>query len=134
MAQVWGEVMQIKHLSIATQDPQRAATILAAMTGGRVEGFRSGDMLNGRVCMWGGDTDELVEFIPHGFCIVRREHGGAYFKKTDVPVGYNTTHVQLVATKPVSLIQDVAQEHGCLHGWRVQSGGPCMKYGLKSNY
>lgn len=115
--------MKIKHLSIVVQNPKRAAHVLAELSGGRPESFGSTNMQGAWVCLWGGDTDELIEFLPEGYLLHSTELG-ANFKKSDAKLGYNSTHFQIEVDIPLAKIKEIASKHNCHHYFRPRFGGP----------
>lgn len=110
--------MKITHLSITVEDPRRSATILAEMTNGKAAPFKSPNMEGAFVCMWGGNQDELIEFLPNGYLMYLSERG-ADFKKTDQNIPYNSTHFQLRTSISLEKIKTLADKYNCPHYLRA---------------
>lgn len=116
-------MVEIKHLSVSVQDPEKVATALAAMTGGRAQPFLSRNMPGAWVCLWDAATNHLIEFLPKGYLMHATDYG-ADFKAVGSAQAYNSTHVQLAVKTPLRDLQAVADQFGFVHKFRPNRGGP----------
>ena len=127
--------MRIVHLSVVVDAPERVARILAELSHGRVESFRTASMSGAWVCMWGGDQDELIEFIPKGYLMCPAAEG-VDFRPTTTAHGYNSTHVQLEVDVMLGDIRAIADAHGCRHSLRrsPRLGGPLYDVWIEDEF
>lgn len=125
--------MKITHLSVVVKNPKLSCQILAEMTQGRAEEFKSKNMSGDWVCMWGNDTDELVEFLPHGY-LMHPTALGANFKKIETPLGYNSTHFQLEISIALEEIKTVADKYQLHHYFRPRFGGPLYEVWIEDQF
>ena len=115
--------MEIRHLSVTSKAPERSAKILAEMTKGKSEPFRSKNMQGAWVCLWDEENDQLIEFLPERYLMIPTEVG-ANFKKLDIAQGFNSTHFQIEVDSPLDLIKEIAERYDCHHYFRPKFGGP----------
>lgn len=125
--------MKIKHLSVVVKNPERAAKVVAELANGKAEQFFSKYMQGAWVCMWGGDTDELIEFLPEGYLMYPTDLG-ANFKAASEKHGYNSTHFQLEVDIPVESLKAVASKHNCHHYFRPRFGGPLYEVWIEDQF
>lgn len=116
-------MLEIKHLSVSVQKPERAAKALAEMTNGRAQTFTSGSMQGAWVCIWDEKMNQLIEFLPNHYLMHPTDYG-ADFKKMDVVQNFNSTHFQLEIDLPVNAIKAVADKYNFRHSFRPRRGGP----------
>lgn len=116
-------MIKIKHLSVVAKNPERCSVILAELSNGKSVPFRSKNMLGGYICMYGSETDELIEFLPEGYLLYPTELG-ANFKPANAPHGYNSTHFQMEVDVSMEHIKSVADKYKLHHCFRPRFGGP----------
>ena len=116
-------MLKIKHLSITAKDPQKAAQILAELTDGIAELFRSKTIYGAWLCTWNKKENELIEFIPNTYLLSPGEYA-AYYKLVDVEQNFNSTHILLETVKSVNHLKRVADKYDLYHCFRPRFGGP----------
>lgn len=116
-------MIEIKHLSVSSREPEKAAKALAEMTDGRAVAFTSSNMQGAWVCIWDEATNQLIEFLPHNYLMHPTDYG-ADFKKMDQAQNFNSTHFQLEIKLPVERIKSVADKYNFRHSFRPRRGGP----------
>jgi hypothetical protein len=128
-------MVQIKHLSLAVKQPEKVARILAEMTQGEACHFPAGTTMNGWVCLWSIEKNELIEFLPQGWRMYPAD-GGARFEDIGITNGYNPTHVQLEVSVTLNHLQTIANKYGCRHGARCgpRRGGPLYEIWLEDDF
>ncbi|MGF1686575.1 hypothetical protein L4C36_07745 [Photobacterium japonica] len=124
--------MKIKHLSLSAKQPQRCATILAALTGGEAKPFPSPTMENAWLCVWDEANNALIEFIPHDYALCYGEHGAVYERQA-YPVAFNAAHVMLEANKSIDELAGLADTYGLVHRFRPRFGGPLYEVWLEAS-
>lgn len=128
-------MVQIKHLSLAVKHPEKVARVLAEMTNGEALQFSAGTTMNGWVCLWNAEKNELIEFLPQGWMMYPADEG-ARFKDIGITQKYNPTHVQLEVTVALSHLQSIANKFECQHGTRsdTRRGGPLYEVWLEDDF
>ena len=116
-------MVQIRHLSVTTQNPEKAAKALAEMTGGKAQPFSTRTMIGAWVCIWSEQENHLIEFLPDGY-LMRPADYGADFHNLEMNQNYNSTHFQLEVTAPLENIKRIADQYGFKHKFRPYRGGP----------
>lgn len=125
--------MKIKHLSVVVKNPELSAKIVAEISDGRAVQFGSKNMQGAWVCMWGGDTDELIEFLPEGYLMYATDLG-ANFKPVVEKHGYNSTHFQLEVSISLAKIKSVADKYNCRNYLRPRFGGPLYEVWVEEQF
>ena len=110
-------MVQIKHLSVSVNDPEKAAKSLAEMTSGKAQPFISKNMPGAWVCIWDEKTNHLVEFLPNEYLMYATDYG-ADFRKFEFKQNFNSTHFQIEVDTP---LKDKFNLH---HKFRPSRGGP----------
>ncbi len=125
----------IKHLSIAVDSPARAAQILADLTGGTAQPFKTRTTMRAWVCLWNAEKHELIELLPRDWVMYPTSEG-ASFKEINASNSYNATHIQLETFTPLHQIQAIADKHGCQHYPRVNPrfGGPLYEVWIEEDF
>lgn len=116
-------MVEIKHLSVSVNSPEKVAKALAEMTSGKAESFISKNMSGAWVCLWDEKTNHLIEFLPNDYLMHPTEYG-ADFKKLESKQNFNSTHFQLEVKTPLSDIKAIADKYGLSHKFRPYRGGP----------
>jgi hypothetical protein len=116
-------MVEIKHLSVSVHNPEKAAKVLAEMTGGQAQAFSTRNMFGAWVCMWDEKTNHLIEFLPNDYLMYSTDYG-ADFKKLELRQNFNSTHFQLEVKTPLKDLQRIADKYGLNHKFRPYRGGP----------
>lgn len=116
-------MVQIKHLSVSVNNPERAAKILAEITSGEAQSFTSRSMTGAWVCMWDEKSNHLIEFLPKNYLMFNADFG-ADFKLMTESQNFNSTHFLLETDVALDKIKTVAEKHDCKHQFRARFGGP----------
>jgi len=116
-------MVEIKHLSVSVNNPEKAAKALAEVTSGNAEAFISRNMPGAWVCIWDEKANHLVEFLPNEYLMHSTEYG-ADFKKLEFKQNFNSTHFQLEVKTPLKDIKTIADKFGLAHKFRPSRGGP----------
>jgi catechol 2,3-dioxygenase-like lactoylglutathione lyase family enzyme len=100
----------IHHLSIAARDPQRAASVLAELMGGKSVPFppNPGSFFALQLDEHGSG----VEVYPAGTELAPNGEVGGTFVKQPEPRGYGSTHFALSVATDRARVQEIAQEAG----------------------
>ncbi len=123
-------MVEIRHVSVSVSNPERAASILAEITGGQVRRFRSPRM-NG--ACWDENLNHLIEFLPNSYLMFPTEYG-ADFKEMDTVQNFNSTHFLLEVDLPMSKIKEVADRYGCENRFRPKCGGPLYDVWIEEQF